>query len=133
MGVGRNGVVARQGQAILSEDLAPLVARVGSRASLWQGIVGIEDIELVDVIWQELGAIDLEISEESSSLVHSGNIGAANVGLTVPRLNSCVQPSILLGHGHHILDLHVHASGDLSDLLDRFANCSKTLIQSLGE
>ena len=131
--VGRNCIEARQLNTILARDLTPLVAGISSLAHLWEVIVFIEEVELVDVSWQELGTLNFCISKESCSLVHSGNVAAAHVGLTVPRLDSCVQPAILLGYGHHILNLHVHASGDLSNLRDVFAFNSKSFVQSLGE
>lgn len=77
--------------------------------------------------------MDIQVTEEATSLVHGGDVGTADPVASVTRLKAGVLPAIDLSHSHHVFDAHVTLGGQLSNLSDVLALDSKSLVKSLGE
>ena len=126
-------VVVGQLDAVLAKNLAVRKLRVSSDASVGKRSSRVEQVHDVDVHGGELGRLNLEITEDSSGLVHGGNIGGADPVVAVAGLETGVLPEVDLSHSHDVGDAHGLLSCKHGDLTNSLSFDSETLVKSLGE
>ena len=125
-----NRVVEGQLDAILAEDLAVRKIGVGGSALLGQRSGGVEEIHDVDVHSGELGRLDAHVIEETTGLVHGGDVSTADPVAAISWLKSSILPAVNLGHGHHILNTHILLGSNLGDLRDILVFDSEAFVKS---
>ena len=101
---------------VLTEDLAIRLIRVSLLADGGLDKVLVENVESVHVARSKLWAVDFCSSENSCSLIGSGNISRANVRDAVTRLNAFVDPAFLLYNGQEVLNT-LSSAGSLGSYL----------------
>jgi len=67
--------------------------------------VGVEDVHVVDVLGGEFDSVDDHVVEHAGGLVDCSDVGTADVGeVGLVALDSGVDPSILFGHSHNLVN-----------------------------
>jgi len=132
--VGGVHVELGEGHAVLTTDLTEaLVHGVGEPTIVGHGASGVEEFHDVNILGRELSRVDIEFAKETTSFPEGSHVSTAHPRSTVTGLLASVDPSILLGHSHNILNSHVLRSGEGSLLRDLEAGGAKTFVHGLGE
>ena len=95
--VGLDGVVVGHFNAVFAEQLAVWQVWISGDAGVWERSLGVVQLHDVDVQRSELGRLDCEIAEDTSSLEHGGDVCTA-----YPAASVSVLPSVNLWHSHDV-------------------------------
>ena len=133
MVVGADCAIAWESHLVLTHDLTVREFRVGVDALLRTLVFGVEEVQLVDVFRRELCCLNVKIVEEASGLVEGCDVGAADIGLTITGLNTGILPSIMLFHGHDVVNAHLLLSCNSSNLRNALSLNTQSLVESLSE
>jgi len=118
---------------IVSKKLAVWESWICSNALFWKWSCCVEEIENVNISGGKLSCIDIKITKESPSFVHSSNISRANIWERVVFTYTTVSPAILLNHGHNIIKLHILVVCLFDKSLNIKSFSSQSPIKSLWE
>lgn len=115
---------------VLAHDLAIGQIGVSIDAGLRSQLGSVEEVQIVDISGGELGRLDIHIVKHASSLVDRGRISTAHESHTVVGQTS-VEPAILLGNRHDILNRHALVSSNFSDARHVVTVTVEALVQTL--
>ena len=130
--VGFDGVVVGHFDAVFAEQLAVWQVWIGGDAGIWKRSLGVIKIHDVQVEGSELSRVDCEVAEEACSLEHGCDVCTAYPAASINRLNSSVDPSVLLWHGHDIQKAHVILSAQFCHLADVVVLDTHSDVESFG-
>jgi len=132
--VGSVGVELREGHAILAKDLTETLVVGVSKLAVFGHFSGfIKEFHDVNVLGRELSGVHMEFTKQTSRFPEGSDVSTADPWSAITRLFSSVNPSVLLRHGHYILNCHVLGSSEGSLFRDFEASSSKAFVNCLRE